>query len=574
MSGSNKILTVSYGTFSCTLEGFDEPFDTMRGIAEYFRDLAADDRYFGAEPPTPDAEMLQAIAQRDVRQRVEARTSETGIALTQTGSSAAAPAQTPEPAPKQAGQDDTGSLAYEDEYLMSDEPEDILTVDQNIPAADGTDRVETVAEKLRRIRAVVSRSVEPGDIPNSFSTAPDADGDAGASPVRDQASTHTIDAITADLSDEYVFDEDREANAEAAADLDDAVVDQNDLEDLSRMDGADDIESDEVNNLMAHDATASEGDAENAFAEHEEAEADSGEAESSGDEAEASNDEAGSDEPEADIDEDAPSSDEDLIASVMQAGQATDGDEPSSDTHWDAASKRDGQRSIDGSDDSVDRLLKETDNQFADRASIRRRRVISQMRAAVAATKAEQVMSRVISKGTLEAEQSSPYKSDLKQAISRAVSATPPKSSDVADTDLPTSEQATRPLAQDKAAPLVLVSSQRVDSPVEQARVEHEPAAEGSFSEFAKEMGASDLLDLMEAAAAYSSFVEGEPHFSRPDIMKRVARVDPALEISREAGLRSFGQLLRQGKIRKLDRGQFVVDEETRFNPGQRIAGE
>lgn len=173
MIGASKILTVSYGTFSCTLEGFDEPFSTMKAIAEYFRDLAADDRYFGAEPPTPDAAMLHKIAEREIQRRVEAKINANGVVLraeempTADVPVLAAAANLPPPVAASVVTGDT-------------------TATEAAPRADAPTEADSVAAKLMRIRSAVAQSQAPAARPAFAATEFHATDFAGADYVEDE----------------------------------------------------------------------------------------------------------------------------------------------------------------------------------------------------------------------------------------------------------------------------------------------------------------------------------------------------------------------------------------------------
>jgi len=211
--------------------------------------------------------------------------------------------------------------------------------------------------------------------------------------------------------------------------------------------------------------------------------------------------------------------------------------------------------SLEQEEAALARLLEATNSRLSDTEAERRQAAFSQLKAAVAATWAErQVRAEEGETGGGEAElrEMDAYRDDLR-SVTRAPAAR----------------------AESAEAPLVLVSEQRIDegsaeaepaTPVRPRRVTSRDLGDGdSFREFAERIGATSLSDLLEAAAAYTSQVEGKPRFSRAQVISKIERLKSGEDFSREAGLRSFGMLLREGRIRRVQDGQFTIDEESRF---------
>ncbi|MFT5799646.1 MAG: hypothetical protein ACI84R_003724 [Candidatus Azotimanducaceae bacterium] len=707
MMSNNKILTVSYGTFSCTLEGFDDSFGTMKAIAEYFRDLASDDRYFGAEPPQPDAEMLSRIAQKEISRRVEVREHEGKIVISATPDDDQVTLEAPalattqanvqadaliaaeaaratlaqaeenaeharvqaEAEAKAAADADAASLenarleaARVEEVRLeaerqeaqrvqeeatiepietpaeeivprdlaaelpeaeaffassSDETEDddteVDAVDTAQVAAASEAHDDSIAAKLQRIRAVVSNADQASD-EEDFSEDQHAE-DFGSNAVEE---THY--AVTNDTTDDDSFDiadfsvdtsdatetkADFDVQAEAIADIEaasqaddfaDVQADQTAMDDddmsaiLARLEGSKfDAAEDDDDEIVSIETIEETADGENLFDDTiyagddalidvdleddlepkriarvikvKRADLEAAIAQGDLEEIEEGDDSSLSDADEAELALDLANVEIDLADLEDPESESLFED----DTFEEAIAPQ-SLPQIDGADDDdLSRLLAEADQQMDDEEGKQSRDAFSHLKAAVAVKKAD----AGLAEPTAEEEEVA-YRSDLATAVKpRRPSAGGARSE--------------RPTQTERPAPLKLVAEQRVDAadldtrgPVRPRRVALQEAAVNneaeSFVEFAEDMGASELPDLLEAAAAYMSFVEGREQFSRPQLMNKVRSVEKE-NFSREDGLRSFGKLLRAGKIEKIKGGRFTVTNDIGYRPDARAVG-
>jgi hypothetical protein len=225
------------------------------------------------------------------------------------------------------------------------------------------------------------------------------------------------------------------------------------------------------------------------------------------------------------------------------------------------------------SEQDMSRLMAKTISVMDEPETASRRSAIAHLRAAVAATRADKEAGVSKREDTI----SEAFREDLASVVR-------PRRPRAEGTGT------ARPTEPERPAPLKLVAEQRIDGPaapqapvrprrVSMSQIRDEapatPMADDdaeSFADYVETTGAHDLAEILEAAASYLAFVEGRDQFSRPQLMTR-ARSVIGDEFSREDGLRSFGQLLRQGKIQKIKGGRFTVSEEIGFQPRERRAG-
>jgi hypothetical protein len=620
MVSASKILTVSYGTFSCTLEGFEEPFSTMKAIAEYFRDLAADDRYFGAEPPTPDAEMLHRIAEREIQRRVEAKIQTNSVVLRASDASDrlapahrdSAPAIQPDATyaaprrPPAAAPVATPMTSGIDEDLDQDAPA------ARVAAPSDTFPQDSVAAKLLRIRAAVAQGAAPV-------AAPAADAAAEAARVEAERLAAEKQAEAARVEAERLAAEEQ---AEAA---------RIEAERLAAEEQA------EAARVEA-ERLAAEEQAEAARVEAERVEAARAEAERAEEQAEddldtalrarvlkisqtsplsmAIDDDADDEAPET---ADTTSGDDPLAGSIAKVsqwvGETSLSEQDEADLLKELAEVDLESKSLRADNEDEDeggavpgldrltqgteteeaamsRLMKQANTELAEPESRRRHSAIEHLRAAVAATRADRHAPEAAAQAATQ-NRMDRFRDDLATAVQ-------PRRPVAGSGDRPTPRRPS--LDAGRIAPLVLVSEQRIDANVsprtvqpvrprrintgnlalddsrddevlEQDDTRNILASDTGFADFAARIGATELADLLEAAAVYCAHIEGRESFSRPQVLRKLNELPDHGEISREDGLRSFGKLLREGRITKVRRGQFSVMEGSRYLPeARRIA--
>lgn len=494
MGADKKVLKVTYGLFSCSLEGFDEPFDTMRAVALLLEEIAQRDPGFGTHKDKMSPEFLDGLSN---------------------------------PKSGDASQEERGrapDVNNTHEQIKEDPSTSELMDPDGLQVATASDNAQSdYAVPVSPI--LENRPPQPAPAPQSQSTG-------------------FQDPFVEDPSEQILLD----AKEELAREL--AKIETEIVEERAKQER---LRNEPAFNTQDEPSTASEIPQEPSLA-------------------------AFIEQPDENVAAAAAPTASDVASKTMTSGNTPADARADRMPHADSATLE---------DTSVSRILEHTNLEMDKPEGSRRRSAIAHLRAAVAATRAD----RFLGQGEGEQEREEAYREDLEDAVRpHRMTGT----GRVMALGLPAQDPGPAPMPQSgtktRSTPLKLVAEQRVDqgdtldiqdlppppkalvrmrramASTATARFQHraDEAAAGGFATYAAVSGAESLDQLMEAAAAYMTFVEHRDQFSRPQLMNKMREAETH-DTPREDRLRIFAGLLRDGKVVKVGGGRFIATDKIGF---------
>ena len=200
-----------------------------------------------------------------------------------------------------------------------------------------------------------------------------------------------------------------------------------------------------------------------------------------------------------------------------------------------------------GDEAQFSRLMEEADSKLAGPELRRRRSALAHLRAAIAATRAEQRSER-----PPEIDQTRGFRDDFRQIAPPAPLA-PAPSAGAATGAAP-------------GRPARMPAPERTDDP-DPSRETMLADESDIFEAFVWEMGAEGLEDLLECAAAYAVHVRGQKSFTHPQLLHLLHQLDSHAGLGGQQSLRAFDALVARETFLRNGPAQFTLCQSSRFIP-------
>jgi len=206
MGENNKVLKVTYGNFSCRLEGFDDSVETLKSVVAYFHDLAGPTMFDDGTTVVPDLDTLERAVTHEGGANIDYTNDADGIDL-RIQSKEMADVEEAE-ATWEEVEADTNNADQTAAELEDEDPIDDVLVDE--PEDDFTAEVEEDIEIEEELEEEVSIDDDAHEATGDDAEIEDAIAEDASTAEQDTAAdtaTDGADAIEADADDSVTFDD-------------------------------------------------------------------------------------------------------------------------------------------------------------------------------------------------------------------------------------------------------------------------------------------------------------------------------------------------------------------------------